>query len=108
MRAEIAEALPMEQGFELTLSELAQLSGLDENDLRELVEHGVFEDVDSNAHVWKFRAQYLVVARKAGRLRHDFELDAHGVAVLLRYLERIDTLQREVLELRAQVSTIRR
>jgi chaperone modulatory protein CbpM len=107
MRAEVADALPVEQGFELTLSELAQLSGLEEKDVRELVEHGVFEDVDSNSQVWKFRAQYLVVARKAGRLRHDFELDAHGVAVLLRYVERIDTLQRELLELRAQVSRLR-
>jgi len=108
MRAEVAEALPMEQGLELTLSELAQLSGLEEKELRELVEHGVFEDVDSSSHVWKFRAQYLVVARKAERLRHDFELDAHGVAVLLRYIERIDTLQRELLELRAQMSVVRR
>ena len=76
--------------------------------LRELVEYGVFESVDSSAHTWKFRAHYIVLARKACRLRHDFELDAHSLAVLLGFVERIDSLQREVLDLRAQVSTTRR
>jgi chaperone modulatory protein CbpM len=108
MRADVPEALPVEQGFDVTLSELAQLSGLAESELRELVDYGVFERLDSSAQTWTFSAHYVVLARKASRLRHDFELDAHSVAVLLGFVERIDALQREVLDLRAQVSTVRR
>ena len=108
MRAEVAEALPVEQGFDLTLGELAQLSGLDESELRELVDYGVFEKRDSSAQTWTFGAHCIVLARRACRLRHDFELDAHSLAVLLGFVERIDALQRELLDLRAQVSTLRR
>jgi chaperone modulatory protein CbpM len=42
-----------------------------------------------------------VVARKAKRLRIDFELDAHAVSVLLGFVERIEALENELHALRA-------
>jgi len=53
--------------------------------------------------VWTFEARWLVVARTASRLRHDFELDAHGLSVVLSYVERIEALEAELRRLRAQL-----
>jgi hypothetical protein len=45
----------------------------------------------------------VIVARTAQRLREDFALDdAHSVAVLLRFLQRIEALEREIETLRAR------
>ena len=45
----------------------------------------------------------VTVARTARRLRDEFELDAHGVAVLTRFAERIRELEEELRQVRAQL-----
>ena len=55
------------------------------------------------APTWTFEARWLVVARTASRLRHDFELDPHGVSVVLGYVERIEQLEAELRALRARL-----
>ncbi len=46
----------------------------------------------------------VVVARTAGRLRREFDLDAHGLAVVMRFLARIEELEAELQALRAGVA----
>ena len=46
----------------------------------------------------------MVVARTAGRLRREFDLDAHALAVVLRFVARIDELEEELRALRAGVA----
>jgi chaperone modulatory protein CbpM len=45
----------------------------------------------------------LPVARLARRLRDDFELDRAGLALALRLMQRIDSLEQEVERLRARL-----
>ena len=43
------------------------------------------------------------MAKTASRIRHDFELDAHAVSVVLCYVERIERLEDELRALRAKL-----
>ena len=99
----IEQAMWLHERHELLLEELCELSGLSERELRELVDHGVLAPVDSGAGHWRFSADRLVVARSARRLREDFELDSHGVALALTLLERVRALEAELRDLRARL-----
>lgn len=102
MNTETGDALPMGEREEISAAQLAELSGLPESELRELVEYGAFDPIDARAATWTFKSYTIIVARAAVRLRNDFELDAHAVSVVLRFLERIDALESELRTLRAR------
>ncbi len=99
----IEQAMWLHEEHELLLEELCELSGLSETELRELVDYGVLAPVDSDAQHWAFGADRLVVARSARRLREAFELDPHGVALVLTLLERVHDLEAELRDLRAKL-----
>jgi len=99
----IEQAMWLHERHELLLEELCELSGLSEAELRELVDHGVLAPIDSDARHWTFSADRLVVARSAFRLRRDFELDPHGVALAVALLERVRDLEEELRDLRAKL-----
>ena len=102
MNFEIVEAVTLdEQGF-VTLDQLALAAELPVEELRELVDDGALAPVDPAATSWTFTASWVVVARTAGRLRRDFELDAHSLSVVLRYVQRVEALEAEVRALRAR------
>jgi len=103
MTPESTDALWLDQGGACTLAQLAALSGLSEDTLRELVEVGVLVPVEPAAPAWTFSASYVVVARRAHRLREGFDVDAHALAVLLGFVERIEALQAELRALRAKM-----
>ena len=99
----IEQATWLHRHYEFSLEELCELSGLSEAELRELVDHGVLEPVEPGARAWTFRADRLVVARSARRLRKDFELDPHGVALVVTLLERVRDLEAELRDVRAKL-----
>ena len=101
MRAEPADALRLDEQVAVTLHQLLELSGLAEHVLRELVAYGVLDPLDARAPQWTFAAECVVRARTASRLQRDFELDAHALAVVLCYAERIDRLEAELRRVRA-------
>lgn len=101
MSDDIAEALRLDEHSQVSFSQLVVLSGLSDQDVRELVDHGALTPVDAGASSWMFTSYCVVVARKARRLRSDFELDAHAVSVLLGFVERIEALERELHAMRA-------
>jgi chaperone modulatory protein CbpM len=96
------EALHIEAREPLSLAQLSELSGLPEQVLRELVEYEALLPIDPRANSWTFSSWSVVTVRTASRLYRDFELDAYGVSVLLRYVERIDALEAQVRTLRAR------
>ena len=102
MRIETLEARWLVEGAELTLGELAEATGMPEALLAELVEAGALEPRQPQASGWTFTAHCVSTVRSAGRLREHFELDAAGLSVALRLLERIEALEREVRTLRAR------
>jgi len=97
------DAVRLDSVTEVTWTQLVSASGMPEFDVRELVRYGALIPRDPDAPVWTFEARWLVVARTASRLRRDFELDTHGVSVVLGYVERIDLLESELRRLRAQL-----
>ncbi len=108
MHVESTEVLWFEQ-HELSLSELAQLSGLPQDVLVELFECGAIAPLGraaSGAAVGaelRFGASALSSARAASRLRSDFELDVQALVVALRLLDRVAELEAQLRELRAQL-----
>ena len=99
----IEQAMWLHEQHELLLEELCELSGLSETELRELVDYGVLAPIDSHAQHWTFSADRLIVARSARRLRKDFDLDPHGVALAVTLLERVRDLEAELRDLRAKL-----
>lgn len=93
MRIEITEATWLDESVEFSFTELAELSGLPAELLRQLVEYEVLAPSDPSAAVPTFRAQCLLDARTAYRLREDFDLDAPGLALALTLLERVRELE---------------
>jgi chaperone modulatory protein CbpM len=100
---EWVEAQWLELHHDLSLAELSELSGLPAQALHSLVEWGVLAPADPSATDLRFSAASLTTVRTAARLRADFSLDASGLALALTYLERIQALEAQVRELRAQL-----
>jgi chaperone modulatory protein CbpM len=103
MNAPIEDAMRLDTITEVTWTQLLRASGLPESELRELVHYGALVPRDADAPMWTFEARWLVVAKAASRIRHDFELDPYGVSVVLSYVERIGRLEEEIRALRAQL-----
>jgi len=102
MTSEFAPAAWSGEGARLRLAELADLADLSEAELLELVECGALTPDEGTPGQWVFGITSLTVARTARRLREDFELEPHGVALLLRLMDRIRRLEEELRELQAR------
>ena len=99
----IEQATWLHEHYEFSLAELCELSGLSEAELRELVDYEVLAPIDPDARHWSFSADRLIVARSARRLRRDFDLDPHGVALVVTLLERVRELEEALRDLRAKL-----
>jgi len=90
---------------EVALEELARASGLEPQEIVELVEYGVFEPSSGSAarSTWRFSSSYIVLGRRARRLKVDFDLNVSGLALALTYLQRIDEMEAELASLRCQI-----
>ena len=88
---------------EVTIVELAEISGLEEAMLRELVDYGALAPVDPRVEPWLFCADCVARVRAAARLCKDLELEASALALALSFLGRIELLEGEVRALRAQL-----
>jgi chaperone modulatory protein CbpM len=103
VKADLTETLWLTERQEFSLAELAELSGLAETELRELVEYGAIAQPDPHASQWTFTGECLVTIRAASRLRDDFDLEPDGVALVVTLLERIRDLEAQMRELRARM-----
>jgi hypothetical protein len=101
MKIEISEALWADAGRAITLDELAERSGLPQEFLLQLVDYEVLSLHDAAAMT--FTMTGLATARTACRLNRDFELDAAGLALVMRLLDQIRDLQTELRTLQARL-----
>ncbi len=108
MKIELTEAVWLDERGAVTLVELSQCSGLTEGELRDLVELGALEPLDPDAAELSFTAKCISAARAAGRLRNDFELDSHGLALVLSLLERVEELENAMQRLSARLPRLHR
>ena len=103
MNIESSTALFLDETGVVSVTQLIEQSGLSEAELQVLVDCGALEPRDIAAASWSFSARCVVTARTARRLRDDFALDdTHAVAIILRFVERIDALERQLHGLEAR------
>jgi chaperone modulatory protein CbpM len=93
----------LDETTEVALEELLSGSGLQREELIELVELGVLHPSGTSERLWRFSSRAIWLGRRAARLRDDFGLNAAGMALALTYLERIDELERRLRELQCQL-----
>lgn len=103
MIAPTHDDLRLDAVTEVSFAQMVVSSGLSEAELTELVRYGALVPSDPLAPSWTFESHWLMVARTASRLRRDFELDCHGVSVVLSFLDRIEALEAELRTLRARL-----
>jgi len=103
MGSESNEPAAPDEGDRMRLSELADLAGISEAELCELVDCGALAPASGGPGHWVFGLRSLTVARAARRLGEDFELEPHGVALLLVLMDRIRRLEEELRELQARL-----
>jgi chaperone modulatory protein CbpM len=96
MKIHVTDAIWLNDSGVCSMEYLADLSGLSLAEVHDLVDSGVIVPVDPAAHPASFHLHSIVTAITARRLRDDFELDQHGVAVALLLLGRIHFLENEL------------
>jgi hypothetical protein len=104
MKIEVTELVWLDTDVQLTRLQLAELSGLSEAEIDELAAFGLLhatEPVDPSL----FYGTCVTVARTASRLRNDFELSGDALALVLRLLQRVRTLEDELHSFQAQTPT---
>jgi chaperone modulatory protein CbpM len=103
MTVQLTDSIWLDNNDVCTVQQLAEVSGLSLEEINDLIENGVITPVDDKAEPRSFRMHYMVTARTARRLRDDFELDRHGVALALTLLNQIDDLEAELQAARARL-----
>lgn len=101
MCAQAVQPTWLDEREALTRAELALSCGLSESELGELIEYGALSPIPESGPEPLFSIECLSALRHAARLRRDFDLDLFAVAMLLKYLERIGSLERQVRSLQA-------
>lgn len=102
MKIKHAEMLWLDEGGVYSASNIVEISGLSSEELDELVGIGVMGPIDRNAETMTFQMRHVVIANTARRLKNDFDLDLHGMALAMTLMQRIDELKNELLLARAR------
>jgi chaperone modulatory protein CbpM len=100
MNRQLDESSRQDGGEPYPLEYLAEVSGLSIEEIEDLVAIGVITPSATPAQPRIFRLCHVLTVKKARRLRDDFQLDYHGVALALTLLRHIDELRAEVRVLR--------
>ena len=103
MPIDLTEAFWLHEQCTFSMAEISELSGLSEQELREMIDDGTLVPVNPESSQWLFGADRLTTIRTACRLGKDFELDSQSLALAVCLLERIHALEAEVMELRAKL-----
>ena len=80
----------------ISLHELCQYEGLNEQLIVAVVDHGIAQPVAGNSAVdWVFETTSAHWVRKAVRLHNDLEIDWIAVAMVIDLLKRNEALQKQ-------------
>jgi chaperone modulatory protein CbpM len=107
MNVELTDAQWLSEHAEVSVEELAELTGLSPELLRELVEYGALMPTNIQSAQWTFTADCVVAVRTVSRLREDFDLDANALSVALMLIERIHGLEAQLRDLQTQFPRLR-
>ena len=95
------EVLWLDEHRVVGIAELIEVSGLTREELIELAQCGAIPVREIQGTNYLFSARVVSLARTAGRLRDELELDMTGLGVALRLLDRVRDLEAEITRLRA-------
>lgn len=101
MNRQLSESTWLNDGDVCRIEYLAEVSGLSIEEIDDLVEIGVIAPAEAAARPMLFELCHVLTVKRARRLRDDFQLDPHGVALALTLIQRISDLQAELEALRA-------
>lgn len=93
MIIDLTDVVWLDEQHEISIDELAQLSGLTIAELEELIDYGALVPAQPERKPQVFRSSYIVSVKTAGRLRDAFELDTSALSLALRLLDRIRMLE---------------
>lgn len=85
---------------------LAEISGLSLDEIEDLIDNEVINPVDPAQSPRMFALEGVVTAQMARRLRDDFLLDRHGLALALTLMRRVTQLESELQALRARAGRV--
>ena len=103
MEIEHIDAVWLEKQGDVSAERLAELAGMAEADLRELVAYGALDPINPDEDEWMFKPSCVVTVQIASRLRRDFELDPQALALALSLIGRIHRLESELRQLRVLI-----
>lgn len=96
MIIDLTEMAWLDEQHEVSIEELAEVSGLSMSELEDLVACGALVPAQTARRT--FTASCMVTVRIAGRLRDALELDANALPVTLLLLDRIRQLQLQLAQ----------
>ena len=108
MTVEPTQAQWLHEQAEISIEQLAELSGASYELLRELVDFGALIPANVQSEQLTFAPDCIVSVRAAARLQSDFELDVNSLSVALGLMERIRTLEAQLRDLQSQFPRLRR
>jgi chaperone modulatory protein CbpM len=99
---EQTELIWLDAQHEVSMDELAELSGFSLEELHLLVESGALipnnQTENKLSDSWYFNSHCVVSIRTLLRLKHDFELEPNALSLMLVFLERIRILELKLRE----------
>jgi hypothetical protein len=98
--AEQEEVVWMHTERVITIVDLARYCGVQETEVRELVEYGALQPAGAGEPM-SFSAGRAPLVRSALRLCHDLELESASAPLVLSLLDRIHELERKLARLGA-------
>lgn len=93
MIIDLTDVVWLDEQHEVSIEELAQLSGLTIAELEQLIDYGALVPAQPERKPQVFHSGYIVSVKTAGRLRDAFELDTSALSLALQLLERIHRLE---------------
>jgi chaperone modulatory protein CbpM len=105
VRTHTIVSLVVEEQMQFTWGQLCRACRAEPQQLLDLVQEGLLMPLLPTGDApedWRFGGQSLAVARRAMRLRRDFELDPAAAVLVMNLLTEIDDLRRRLLHLGLQ------
>ena len=96
----------LDAGAPLNLMELSTVSAISATEIEELIGYGALHPflhpLNAGQTIPLFSGHCVAPLRTAGKLRRDYDLDLFTVVIMMDFLVRIETLESQLISLKAR------